>query len=46
MVSLSRTPRKHNVGSILSKDTQNWAINMNNYFMHGDHSHLMKTLKL
>ena len=25
---------------------QSWVIHMNNYFMHGDHSLLMKTLKL
>ena len=24
----------------------NWATNVNSYFMHGDHSILMKTLKL
>ena len=30
----------------LGKGTQNWAIHMNNYSMHGDHSHLMRTPKL
>ena len=30
----------------LGKGTQNWVTHMNNYFMHGDHSLLMKTLKL
>ena len=29
----------------LGKDTQNWAIHMNSYFMCGDHSILMRTLK-
>ena len=30
----------------LGKGIQNWATHVNNYFMHGDHSILMKTLKL
>ena len=32
--------------NFLDKGIQNWAIHENNYFMHGDHSILMKILKL
>ena len=46
MVSFSRASRETRHGLnyriYLGKDTQNWAIHVNNYFMHGDHSHLMK----